>query len=269
MKIKSKILELLFFIFNFIYLCSIYFLTKEVKDIDGEYTISRFFGLSGSISLPYLFFPLYYIGFNIGIIYYYHLHEAETFTRLSINKNKYIPFEYCYKISIILGRIRGKIKNAIIIICILLMLLVSSFYYYIMKKLDNNRLIFKFEDEPLAKFMYVYEGTISGLLFSIFILFYLTTSSKGIFKIILSSELFMFGHKISFVLFNSFNSILRLFHGISILEIYISTLYLFRNALTLFTISCFSSILIVALCFYPIKWIYFFILNGTKYEFKE
>ena len=269
LKIKNKILELLFFIINFIYLCSIYFLTKEVKDIKGEYTLSRFFGLSSSIALPYLFFPLYYIGFNIGIIYYYNLHEAETFTRLSINKNKYIPFEYCYKISIILGRIRGKIKNAIIIICILLMLLVSSFYYYIMKKLDNNRLIFKFEDEPLAKFMYVYEGTISGLLFSIFILFYLTTSSKGIFKIILSSELFMFGHKISFVLFNSFYSILRFFHGISILEIYLSTLYLFRNALTLFTISCFSSILIVALCFYPIKWIYFFILNGTKYENDE
>ena len=266
---KSKILELLFFIINFIYLCSIYFLTKEVKDIKGEYTLSRFFGLSSSMALPYLFFPLYYIGFNIGIIYFYYLNESETYARLSNNNNNYIPFEYCYKISIILGRIHGKIKNAIIIICILLMVFLSSFYYYIMHKLDNNKLIFNFEDEPLAKYMYVYEGTISGLLFSIFILIYLTTSSKSIFKIALSSELFIFGNKISFVLFNSFYSILRFFHGISILEIYLSTLYLFRNALTLFTISNITSIIIVVLIFYPVKWIYFFILNGAKYEYNE
>ena len=269
LKIKSKILELLFFIINFIYLFSIYFLTKEVEDIKGEYTLSRFFGLSSSIAHPYLFFPLYYLGFNIGIIYYYHLHEAETFTRLSISKNNYIPFEYCYKISIILGRIHGKIKNTIIIICILFMLFLSSFYFYIMNKLENSRLIFQFEDEPLAKFMYIYEGTISGLIFSIFTIFYLTTSSKGIFKITFSSEFFIFGHKISFVLFNAFYSILRFFHGISILEIYLSTLYLFRNTLTLFTISCISSIFFVAFVFYPIKWIYFFIFNGKKYEYNE
>ena len=267
-KIKSKVFELFFFIFNFLYLCSFYFITKEVRDLKDEYTISRLFGLSGSIALPHLFFPLYYIGFNIGIIYYYHLHEINTFTRISINENEYLPFEYCYKIAIFLGRIRGKIKNTILIICIILITFISSFFSFIVNNLDDreNQLIFEFKDKPFVKFMYVYESILSGLVFSIFIIIYLSSNPRSIFRIILSSNLFIFGHKIYFVLFNTFYSVLRFSHGLSIIEIYLSTLYLIRNTLTLFSIAIFIVIIISILFFFPIKWLYFFISKGLQYN---
>ena len=270
-KMKSKFLELFFFIINFIYLSLFYFLTKEVEDIKGEYTISRFFGLSSSIARPYLFFPLYFIGFNIGIIYYYHLNEADTFNELNTRKNSYIPFEYCYKINLLLDRIGGKIKNTIMILCILFMILISSYYTIIVRNLNshNNQLIFNFEEKPLAKYMYIYEGNLSGLVFSLFIAMFLNSNPQSLFRIIFSSNLLVFGNKIAFVLFNSFYSILRFFHGISIMELYMSNLYLFANTLTFFVISILFSIFIVVVIFFPIKRIYFFISNGFKDEYFE
>ena len=270
-KIKSKFLELFLFLSNFIVLFLLYFFTKEVDDIKGEYTQSRLFGLSSSIARPYLFFPLYFIGFNIGIIYYYNLHEADTFNELNTSKNNYIFFAYCYKINLLLGRINGKIKNTILLLCILFIILISSYYSIIINNLsgDKNQLIFTFEDKPMAKFMYIYEGTLSGLVFSIFIVIYLSCNPQSLFKIIFSSNFFMFGHKISFVLFNSFYSILRFSHGISIIEIFISTIYLVRNTLILFAISIVFVIFNVVLIFFPIKWIYFFIINGFQDEYYE
>ena len=74
----------------------------KTKDIFGEYdefTISRLFGLSGAIAMPHLFLPLYYIGFNIGIIYYYHLNEISNKLIADNETEKYFPFKYCYNIS--------------------------------------------------------------------------------------------------------------------------------------------------------------------------
>ena len=260
--IKSKILEYLFFIINFIYLGTTYFITKETKDLIGEYTISRLFGLSGTIAIPYLFFPLYYIGFNIGIAYYYSLHQVEILNESF--SDKYIPFEYNYRLIISIGRLRGKIRNGILCVCLILMVCISSIFSFIIKSFDisGNKLIFDFEEFPITKFMYVYEGIISGLIFSIFIIFYLTLNPNNTFKIIFSSDLFLLGHKISFILFNSFYSFLKFSHGINILEIYLSTLYIVRNTVTLFIESILSVIFFSVLIFFPIKWIYFYIING-------
>jgi hypothetical protein len=261
--IKSKILEYLFFIINFIYLGTTYFITKETKDLIGEYTISRLFGLSGTIAIPYLFFPLYYIGFNIGIAYYYSLHQVEILNESF--SDKYIPFEYNYRLIISIGRLRGKIRNAILCACLILMICISSIFSFIIKSFDisGNKLIFDFEEFPFSKIMYVYEGIISGLIFSIFIIIYLTLNPNNTFKIIFSSDLFILGHKISFILFNSFYSILKFSHGINILEIYLSTLYLVRNTLTLFTESILSVIIFSVLIFFPIKWIFFLLLMDS------
>ena len=265
--VKSKILEYFFFIINFIYLGATYFITNETEDLTGEYTISRLFGLSGTIAIPYLFFPLYYIGFNVGIAYYYSLHQVEILNESF--SDKYIPFEYNFRFIICIGRLRGRIRNIILCICLILMISISSTFSLIINSLDksDNKLIFDFEDFPISKIMYVYEGIISGLIFSIFIAVYLILNPNNIFKIIFSSDLFILGHKISFILFNSFYSILKFSHGINILEIYLSTLYIVRNTVTLFAESIISVIIFSALIFFPIKWIYFFIVNGFNYDY--
>ena len=81
LKNKRNVVEIIFFIINLIILPLAYVLTPEGRDLK-YFSISRLFGLSASISLPYLFFPLYYIGFNIGIIYYYNIHQSEAFRDL-------------------------------------------------------------------------------------------------------------------------------------------------------------------------------------------
>jgi hypothetical protein len=268
-KIKLKYLELFFFIIQFIGLNILTHFTREIKELNGEYTLSRLFGLSSSITKPYLFFPLYYIGFNIGVIYYYHLHEAETFTEL--NSNKYIPFKYCYKISIFLGLIKGKIKITLLCIFIIIMIICSSFYSFIMNRLNEkeHQLVFDFEKKPLAEFMYIYEGLICGFFFSLFILIYLTSSSVNVFKIIFSSHLFIFGNKISFILFNVFHFFIRFTHGISIMEISLTSLYLVRNTVTLFGFSCLFAIGISTFIFSPIKWMHLFIFNGCNCDYEK
>jgi len=261
LKLKNKILEIIFFILNIIILGLSYILTEETKHLE-YYSLSRLFGLSASIANFHLFFPLYFLGFNIGIIYYYNEHQAETFNELNINDKSYIPFEYCYKISLILGRIRGTIKNIIMCMCLFLILGISLIFSIIIN--DKNTLYFKFS--PFLKILYTYEGILCGLIFCIFITVYLSLSSTNNFRLSFSSKLFVFSHKISFVLFNAFISALRVFHGINILDIHLNALNLFRNTLTLFAIISFLSILFTVFIFYPIKWVYFFIINGFDYE---
>ena len=261
LKLKNKILEIIFFIINIIILGLSYILTEETKHLE-YYSISRLFGLSASIANFHLFFPLYFLGFNIGIFYYYNQHQAETFNEININDKSYIPFEYCYKISLFLGRIRGTIKNIILFVCLFLIFCISSLFSNLIK--DENKLYIKFS--PFLKFLYVYEGILCGVFFCIFITVYLSLSPTNNFRLSFSSEFFVFAHKISFVLFNAFISILRIFHGINILEINLNALNLFRNTLTLFTIINLLSIFFTAFIFYPIKWVYSFIVNGFDYE---
>ena len=261
LKLKNKFLEILFLIINIIILCCTYILTSETKDLKF-YTVSRLFGLSALTAIPFLFFPLYYIGFNIGIIYYYIKHPSETQYELNKNKNNYILFEYCYKVSLFLKMINGIIKNFILFICIFLMILISSFYTILINHKDK---IF-FEFNSFAKFFYVYERILGGIFFSIFLAVYLSQDEENNFKIYLSSQFFIFVNKISFILFNIFFTTLRIFHGINILGIHLTVINVIRNSFSLYFISIFASIVFFIFIFAPIKWIFFFITNGLDYE---
>ena len=265
LKIKCKIIEIIFFIINLIMLTLAYILTLETKDLQF-FTISRLFGLSASIAMPYLFFPLYFVGFNIGIIYYYNKHQSETFNELgSYNKIKYIPFEYCYKLSIFLKMINGKIKNIILFLCIIFIIGISSFEVFLIK--TKNKIYFEFDS--FSKFIYAYEGILGGIFFSIFLAIYLSQDEGEFFRIYLSSEFFVFVNKISFIFFNTFLAFLRIFHGINIYEIHLTIINVIRNSITLLLIICLFSIFFSILVFTPIKWIYFFIMNGLNYEDNE
>ena len=236
-----------------------YILSREGKDLD-YYSMSRLFGLSASISLPYLFFPLYYIGFNIGIIYYYNQHQTEAYNDL--NKNKYIPFEYCFKLSLFLRGIKDKIKSVILILCFIFIFLITSNFTFVIGSQDN--LYFKFN--LFSKFMYVYEGILCGVIFCIFIAIYLSYNSDNTLSVVLSSEFIFFINKLSFILFNLIIPSLKVFHGINILGIYLSTINLYLISISLYIIICLIVIIFAISIFYPIKWIYFYIINGFDYD---
>ena len=218
--------------------------------------------------MPYLFFGLYYIGFNLGIIYYYHLNEiSNKLIADTENETKnFIPFQYCFNISSYIMRIYGFIKNIFIIIFVLLMISMSSIYTFIVRKLNDTELIFTFEERPDIKYLCTYEGILFGLFFACFLLFYLCLDANSFFKNILSSEIFSFSNKISFILFISFYSVLYYFHILELMEIFLSNFSIFKNSLTLFFISCIISIVFSCMIHFPIKWIYLFICHGFKNE---
>ena len=261
LKVKSKILELIFFIFNLLILSSTYILTPEGKDFKF-YTVSRLFGLSASIALPYLFFPLYYIGFNIGIIYYYNQNQAKIYNELNNEENSYIPFEYCFKLSLFIKGIKGKIKNCIMILCVIFIIIISNDFSFLIR--NKNELFF--EINSLTRFLYVYDNILCGIFFSIFITIYLSLSSESFFRIIFSSDLLIFINKISFITFNIFLTFLKIFHGFNIQTVNLSTLNIILSSFSsYFNILCIIIIFTITI-FFPIKWIFYFTIKGFYYD---
>ena len=251
-KIKINICYIILFILNFIYLGLTYFVTKEVKDLTKEYSISRLFGLSGSIAMPHLFFPLYYIGFNIGIIYYYQENLIE-------NKD-FIPFEYCYYIADGVKKM-GEILQIIFMLVLIGLIILCSFSFKILTyTMPENYFLFTFSERPIAKFVFIYKGIIQAIFFSFLILIYL--SSEFYVKRIFSSEFFNFVNKISFTFFISFISVLYYFHILGFMEIYLTPFSVITNTIILFLIACLLSIIISCVLFFPIKKIYYYITKG-------
>ena len=262
----TNIIYIGFLILNFIILFLSYFETRETKDLVEEYTISRLFGLSGRISLPYLFFPLYYIGFNIGVIYYYHLNGLSNKLIAEKEKGNDMPFSYCYSIASYITGINQIYKNIFMLISICLLIAISFCYTIIEKSLEPDRVLFTFDEVPISKFIYVYEGIFSGLFFSIFILFYLCSNISNVFTDVLSSEFFLFSHKISFVFFITFFSILNFIHAIGLMEIFLENFSLLTNTMILFIISNLVSICFTCLLLFPLKWLYLYAINGFNNE---
>ena len=261
LKIKSKLVEFIFFIINSIILLLAYFITPEGRDLE-YFSLSRLFGLSASISLPYLFFPLYYIGFNIGIIYYYNLHQSEAFRDLNKKGNNYIPFDYCFRLSLFLSGIKDIIKNLIITFCLIFTIIILLSFTFVIN--HEDKLFFEFN--IFTKFMYTYEGIICGILFSIFIVTYLSLNSESTLRIVISSEFIFFINKISFILFNTIIPSLKIFYGINMIGITLETLNLFLSSISLYIIICLLVIIFIISIFYPIKWIYYFVINGFIYD---
>ena len=242
--------------FMFVFISLFYPISKETKDIFGEYdefTISRLFGLSGAIAMPHLFLPLYYIGFNIGIIYYYKIKSSDN----KIQNVEDKPFKYCNTISGWFSLPKERIKIIFMSIFLVLILSCSLPFSFLINSTKEDEIIFTFKEIPIAKFFFVYEGSFQGIFFCFFLLFYLC-SDTNIYKTILSSEFFVFTNKISFTLFISFYSVLNFFHAIGLMEIYLFPFSIFSNAIILFIIALLISIFLSCLLLFPLKWIHKF-----------
>ena len=256
---KTNLIFSIIFFLNFIYMGLTLMITREVNDLIGEYTISRLFGLSGEIALPHMFFPLYYLGFNIGIIYYYRKNIQK--------KTKIIPFEYCDWIAnSFLPKFSGKVKYIFMFIFFILMMVLSLSFSFLINSIKEDDVLFTFEKMKIAKYVFIYEGILHGLFFSFFLLFYLCLDDDSFIRSILSSEFFTFVNKISFVLFITLISVLNFFHSIGMMEIYLFTFSLYANTLILFIISCILAIVITCIFLFPIKWIYLYVSEGFHTE---
>ena len=244
-----------FLFFNFIFILLAPSYSREFNDLIGGYTISRLFGLSESIAMPHVFFPLYYIGFNIGIIYYYYKNAKE-------QEDK--PFNYCYQISRIINQYFKLFVNKIFMFILIIgIILCSLSFTFLIKSVDEYTVFFTFEDKPVSKYIFVYESVFHGIFFSFFLLFYLCSPDNNL-KLVLSTEFFTFVNKISFMFFISFGSILNLFHAAGIMEVYLYPFLIYTNTLILFVITCLLSIILSCSLLFPLKWIFLYATEGFK-----
>ena len=265
---KCRYINLIYSIFlicNLIWLVFYPLFTQEFRDLIGGYTISRLFGLSGAIAKPDLFFPLYYIGFNLGIIYYYHLKYEKPEKSKNFNYSN-IPFGYCYHISKWVYVIKDSWKYIIMLIIFALIILISFSFTFLIRSINEDTIFFTFEEMKISKYIFVYESILNGILFSFFMLFYLCLPTDSFIKICLSSEIFNFVNKISFVFFITFGPILNIFHSVGVMELYLYAFLIYTNTVILFVITCLFSIFLSCSLFFPIKWIYLYITEGFDSE---
>ena len=218
--------------------------------------------------MPYLFFGLYYIGFNLGIIYYYHINEISNKFIPDKEKKSFLPFQYCFDISSFITKKKERIKNIFIIIFLILMIGISSIYTIIVNNINETKFFFTFEERPGMKFLCVYEGIIFGLFFACVLLFYLCLDNDSFFKNmnLLSSGFFSSTNKISFILFITFYSVLYYYHITEMMESLLQNFSVFKDSLTLFCISCIFSIAFSCIILFPIKWLYLYICHGFNNE---
>ena len=268
---KNKVINLIYIILfccNILFLILTNFISHEAQDLVNEFTISRLFGLSESLAMPYMFFGLYYIGFNLGIIYYYHINEISNKFIPDKEKKSFLPFQYCFDISSFITKKKERIKNIFIIIFLILMIGISSIYTIIVNNINETKFFFTFEERPDMKFLCVYEGIIFGLFFACVLLFYLCLDNDSFFKNmnLLSSGFFSSTNKISFILFITFYSVLYYYHITEMMESLLQNFSVFKDSLTLFCISCIFSIAFSCIILFPIKWLYLYICHGFNNE---
>ena len=262
LKLKKAIIEYIYYIiFGFMAIFLFLFLYPVIND--DHFKISEIYGNIYLTRYPHIFIIFYFIGFNIGVMYYYHVNYSETFNEyneklINPNKNIYMPFYLDYKLMLFLSQKKGKIKNIILIISSILYILIS---------LDFNLLILVYYNrlsEPkkfliskdfFINFIYIYDGLISSIFFCILVLMILLRSEDSLLNKIIGSKFFIVFNRTSFTFLLTSNFVIGYFHCSNYIDIYLNVRNVFSTTLPLFIINFLLSIILIILIEIPIKYL--------------
>lgn len=208
-KLEKKIID--FFVFC-IYLLFLFLLKFMFKDPVGNYTIQKIYGNINMIRQPLLFIILYYLGFNFGIMFFYHNNLSYIYNEFLSKENYiYMPFSYNYYFMKCVNQIHKYLRRIIGIIVSILLLLVSLNYYFIRQNyIGEDNILFFNNKYNLIDMIYLYEGIVSGFLFTILIIIILIASTFPLWKKLFSNDLILSLSKISFVIFNCITNIITI-----------------------------------------------------------
>ncbi len=245
-KIRNKIIDLVVYIINFILIILFYYMSEEKKYVEAgkDYTFYKIFGSTEIISYLPFFFPLYYIGFNIGVMYFYFINST-----IYINNENadYLPLNYNLTILKFFDSMNQILRYFLMILYFLLIICLSIIYPYYRK--EAVKLTIK--SNSILQFFYVYESTFNGLLFSIFICCYLF--NKNLPLNIFQSEFFVSITRMSFIIFNLFNVIPNLFFSLNLVQLFLIYKNIITISIVLFGISIIISMIIAIMVFIPIR----------------
>ena len=245
-KIRNKKVDLVVYILNFILIILFYFFSieKEYVEKGKDYSISKIFGSTENISFLPFFFPLYYIGFNIGVMYFYFINST---IYINIKDADYLPLNYNLTILKFFDSMNQTIRNILMLLSLFSIIVLSYIYPYY----RNNMFKLTIESNSVLQFFYVYESAFNGIFFSIFICCYLF--NKNLPLNIFQSEFFVSITRMSFIIFNLFNVIPNLFFSLNLIQIFMTYKNIFIISLTLFGINIVLSLIIAIMVFVPIR----------------
>lgn len=245
-KIKSNILDIIVYIINFLLIFTTIFVFDDSKNPYTDYTISRIYGSSLSFIKPHLFLILYFMGFNIGVMYYHYKDLSSDNTNVT---NDYIPYRFNTYISKIYSKIPSFLQIIIWIITIILMILVAFNYSIVSYSLDKNSQLI--QENYWIRFTYKYEGFIYGILFGLFLIFILMGEVN--INYFLSNNLFVSFGRVYYAYFLLDNFYLSIFHAMYRIDIYLNIKNVIFMSIPIAFFNLFSSICFVILFELPIK----------------
>ena len=258
LKFKKVIIEYIYFLF-FGFMAVFLFIFVPINN-DEPFKISDIFGNIYLTRYPHIFLLFYFIGFNIGVMYYYYINYSETYNEynekiINAKKDIYMPFFLDYKIMLYFSQKKGKVKNIILIISLVLYIIVS---------LDFNLLVLIYYDEPedflkskdfFINFIYIYDGLISSIIFSIILLMILLRNEYSLLNKIIGSKFFRVFDRVSLTFLSSSNFVLGYFHCSNYIDIYLNVRNVLSTTIPLFISNFIISIILIILIEIPLKYL--------------
>ena len=237
LKLKLKHLETSFFIINLLLIIGAYFISIERSSIMGtKLTMQIVNGPMETLAMPHMFFLFYFVGFNIGIMFYFWVNLENVYTEyndiLVVKKTKlYLPFEYNLHLMKVFSNITQWKKTILAIIFALLLLVAPVLFHIRLLHMQGDIMIPRIND--IDAIMYVYEPIIYSVMFSFCILFIMMSDQGSFILNFFRSKLFIGINRIFFACFNLFNFITQMFHGLYNADMYLSVTNVFECAFTI------------------------------------
>ena len=256
--LKNKLIEIIFIIYNFCIILSIYFIKLGKITLFEENTnklnITNFFQFKETSTTPHLFFPMYYLGFNIGIILFY-------YNSYSIIKTDKLPFQINYYLMFVFSKINDIFKKFLEFFLIILMILLSCAFQIVIHNSIKDSYNFKKPliykgNKTILKILYYYETQVFGILFCLFLCLFLTNNYEdNIIRKIIKNNFFISFNRIGFIFYNLSNIIIEIYCGLN--KTFLSGILdqFFLISLTLFTIILILSDIIIIFLFMPVRYL--------------
>ena len=196
-----------------------------VTDSSHYYTYTHMMGHNYNEKYTHLFINFYLMGFLIGLCYFYY-HDAVDKNSMTQDKEKYLPFSFCYSVIKKLDNMERFTITLIRLGILGILLLLSLSYYFLRMALnsenDDELVIDIDKAEKLIHFIYYNEKLIFAFFFSLLLLTSLFRDKNGSFNNLMTSKFINPFNRSSFVLFCMCDTV-----------IYISyCLFIFRMSLT-------------------------------------
>lgn len=204
---------------------SIYEGDKIVKDGIHYYTYSNVMGHNYNEKYTHLFLNFYLMGLLVGFCYFYY-HDAVDKNSMSQDKEKYLPFSFCYTLIKKLDNMERFTLTVVRMGIIVILVIIALSYNFLrlwLNRDDENELVINIDKaNKLIHFIYYNEKIIFAFFFALLLITSIFRNKNGTFNQIMTSKFINPFNRSSFVFFCMCDTI-----------IYISyCLFIFRMSLT-------------------------------------